>query len=477
MRLPFGESGSFEDSLIAAVIFLGLCVGGNAYAACPAALAPVMYPYFSHTGVCGLSTASRLRDLSEIRQAHCRKRPVGYGMSMGRVGESQDVVAQGLPNLSQVQQLDELVCILRRWTTDGNTDVHSQLKSWEAAMAMNHLARLHKRHRKHKRVDKNLLAEANTQLSRLIRPVIAGANTLKPKAFSWALSACAVLPRAAAPALILTTKGFIQVEEVDAFSHTGMEEKETTRGGGFVSRDEATELLVNSMLGELPRFELAQEGVGVQNLAIFAAAVARLEETSSLAPLTQETGKGGKQSLAHVPLLAYLALAEDEASWGSDAHALASFANAASRIAVFRADQNGIPEISQVRDMLCRCAGVAAAGKEGARGRWEKLNGQDVSMLAHALSGMGLLDGAAGAEVVEALCRATVVVEEDTLSAQSLSVIARYLLPASPRASARELAVKVCKVSLKMGPNAWDPQAAAALLDGLSGMLMLVGHF
>ena len=92
------------------------------------------------------------------------------------------------PNLSQIQELDELIGVIER--------APAQLAGWEAALAMNHLARLQKRQRQQRGAlaDQTARAEANRLVAALAARVVDGADALRPKAFAWALNACVYLP-------------------------------------------------------------------------------------------------------------------------------------------------------------------------------------------------------------------------------------------------------------------------------------------
>jgi len=220
-----------------------------------------------------------------------------------------------LPNLSQVEHLDELLAIIRPYlatSENGECDEYA-LESWEAALAMNHISRLHKKHRRLGENKSSLLA--TRQLARLAEIVIHDAETLKPKGLSWALNACSVFPlTASSHAMRGTTRE--QASEEDGIVHAS------------APFDEVMTALVHTMLDQLPRLQLAQERVGVQNLAIFAGAVALLEErtppsgsqrasTLSNQANHTHTGKMSQTYQNRLAPLVSLALAEGDESWSS----------------------------------------------------------------------------------------------------------------------------------------------------------------
>jgi hypothetical protein len=188
------------------------------------------------------------------------------------------------------------------------------LESWEAALAMNHISRLHKKHRRLGENKNSLLA--TRQLARLAEIVIHDAETLKPKGLSWALNACSVFLLTASSHASMRGTTREQASEEDGIVHAS------------APFDEVMTALVHTMLDQLPRLQLAHERVGVQNLAIFAAAVALLEErtppsgsqrASTLSNQANHT-RTGKMSQTYqnrlAPLVS-LALAEGDESWSS----------------------------------------------------------------------------------------------------------------------------------------------------------------
>ena len=221
-----------------------------------------------------------------------------------------------LPNLSQVEHLDELLAIIRPYIAtfeNGEGDEYA-LESWEAALAMNHISRLHKKHRRQGE-DKNSLL-ATRQLARLAEIVIHDAETLKPKGLSWALNACSVFPLTASSHASMRGTTRERASKEDGIVHAS------------APFDEVMIALVHTMLDRLPRLQLAQERVGVQNLAIFAAAVAVIEErtpasgsqrasTLSNQANHTHTGKMSQTYQNRLAPLVSLALAEGDESWSS----------------------------------------------------------------------------------------------------------------------------------------------------------------
>jgi hypothetical protein len=158
-----------------------------------------------------------------------------------------------------VQHLDELLDIVGPFLDSG------ALQSWEAALSMNHIARLLRRHQKVRGRDEGgaLLAEARLLLSRLIGPVLDGAETLKPKGLAWALNACRVLPKIAmAQPPTQSIKGLVASGTQRPMV---AEEKEDGNAGASLwqsrclTRDEALSLLVPAMLHQLPRYHRAAQ--------------------------------------------------------------------------------------------------------------------------------------------------------------------------------------------------------------------------
>jgi len=342
---------------------------------------------------------------------------------------------QGLPNLSQIQELDELLFVLRPLT--------AELESWEAALAMNHLARLQKTQRQQPGTqgDQAARAEANRLVAALAARVVDGADTLRPKAFAWALNACVNLPprisiavhspRGGTPGSVprpnLQPRTWLPSEKEgreETLQKTSEGEAETLQ---TVARYTVLAPVVDSMLKQLPRFR-ARTDVGVQNLALFASAVASLEDE-------EDDRRGAREAECNqidsrLILLVDLVLAQGEEAWAGDGHALAMLASSFASFARFPADETkesgtdsrrygeekgwwwggGEGGMAGVAEMLRRCAEAAALAR--------RLKSQDVAMLAHALGVSGLLYRQHSVNPAQGLSKAVMSLDRGAFNAQ-----------------------------------------------------------
>lgn len=353
----------------------------------------------------------------------------------GVFGAGERGGAQGLPNLSQFQELDTLLGVLRPLT--------AELESWEAALAMNHLARLERTHRQQPGTqgDQAARAKANRLVAALAARVVDGAGTLRPKAFAWALNACVNLPprisiavhspRASSPGSVprpnLQPRTWLSSEtegEEETLQKMWEGEAETLQ---TVARYMVLAPVVDSMLEQLPRFR-ARTDLGAQNLALFASAVASLEDEDE----DRRGAREGESSQidSRLILLLDLVLAQGEEAWASDGHALAMLASSLVSFARFPADETeesgtdsraygeekgwrwggGEGRMAGVAEMLRRCAEAAALAR--------RLKSQDVAMLAHALGVTGLLHCEQSVNPAQGLSKAVMSLDRSAFNAQ-----------------------------------------------------------